>query len=320
MSRTSPRGLRLVTDAAPERTLHPSGLSGQRRRVAVLATYVDRWFFGSTLAGIERIVRDAGHEVVVHQVGHDWTRHPFLRGWSPRELGIDAVVAITVPIPAELVQRWEGEGVPVVVSGARLPGTECVYVNDVRAGRLATEHLTRLGHRRIALVRTCDRDGKVWQADVDRTEGYRQALGDAGIAFDESLMTTVPFGSREGAGAVERLWSAASPPTAVFATCDEIAFGVLPALKSRGLDVPGAVSVIGVDDHPLAEVLGLTTVNQHVELQGELAGRLVLDALIGLRDRRSTESHEVDLEVIARASTAPLRPLATTRGSTSLGW
>lgn len=317
MSRPTPPGLRVVPHVAPERTRHPSGLSGPRRRVAVLTTYVDRWFFGSTLAGIERILHEAGHEVVVHQVGHDWAHHPLVLG-SPAALGIDAVVAIAIPVPPDLVRRWEEQGVPVVISGARVPETECVYVNDVRAGRLATEHLVRLGHRRIGLVRTCDETGRVWTADLDRTEGYRQALSEAGIRFDESLVTTIPFGAQEGVVAVGNLWSLAEPPTAVFATCDEVAFGVLPTLRSRGIDVPREVSVIAIDDHPLGEVLGLTTVDQRVEVQGELAGRLVLDALIGLRDRRSHEAHEVQLEVLARATTAPMRPAASTAGSTSL--
>jgi DNA-binding LacI/PurR family transcriptional regulator len=235
--------------------------------------------------------------VVVQQVGDDWAGHPLVTG-SPADHGIDAVVTIAIPVPGDLVARWEAQGVAVVVCGARVDGAECVFVNDVRAGRLATEHLTRLGHRRIALVRTHDRDGEVWRSD---------------------LVATVPFGPREGAAAIEQLWWLPDPPTAVFATCDEVAFGCVTGLRSRGLDVPRDVSVVGVDDHPLAEALGLSTVNQRVELQGELAGRLVLDALIGLCGPSQHEHHEVGLEMLARTSTAPVRPAARPSGSTSLG-
>ena len=318
MLRTSRPGLRLVTGTEPERVRHPSGPSGPRRRVAVLTTYADRWFFGSTLAGIERILHEAGHEVVVQQVGDSWAGHPLVTG-SPADHGIDAVVTIAIPVPAELVARWEAQGLAVVACGARIADAECVFVNDVRAGRLATEHLTRLGHRRIALVRTHDRDGEVWRSDLDRTEGYRQALNAAGLRFDERLVATVPFGPREGASAIEQLWWLPEPPTAVFATCDEVAFGCVTGLRSRGLDVPRDVSVVGIDDHPLAEALGLSTVNQRVELQGELAGRLVLDALVGLRGPSQHEPHEVELEMLARTSTAPVRPAVRPSGSTSLG-
>ena len=299
--------LRLVHPGTAGSYLQVVSAGLRHRQVTVLTTYADRWFSSTVLAGIERVVQDAGHEVVVHEVGRHWDLHPVLRSSSARS-GLGAVVSIALPIPPDLVRSWEAVGVPVVVAGARVEGAESVHVDDVRAGRLATEHLTRLGHRRIALVRTCDEVGQTWSADYDRARGYDQALAMAGIRPADELVVTVPFGPRGGAVAAERLMALPEPPTAIFASCDETAFGCLSALTARGYAVPGEVSVVGVDDHPLAETLGLSTVDQRVELQGELAGRLVLDALHGIRRPATHDAHEVELTFRGRSTSAPRRP------------
>lgn len=305
--------LQLVRAPAPTAGHHPSRRD-LRRRVAVVTTYVDRWFFSTVLAGVERTLTAAGHEVLIFQTGHDWERHPVVAD-PPHRHGLDALVAVALPVGLREVEQWEAYGTPVVVAGAAAPDVESVHVDDRGGARLAVEHLLGLGHERIALLRTCDAGGRQWPVDAQRHEGYVAALGDAGLEVDPDLVLSCEFSARAGAAATEALLALPEPPTAVFASCDEVAFGCLQALQAAGLRVPEDVSVVGFDDHPLAEVMGLTTVNQHVELQGELAARLVLDALVGLRAGATEQRHEVTLDLVVRRTTGPVpRPTAAAGG------
>ena len=102
---------------------------------------------------------------------------------------------------------------------------------------------------------------------------------------------------------MDRLLSLREPPTAVFAYSDEVAMGALRSLRRAHVAVPDQMSIIGVDDHPMAELIDLTTVHQPVEAQGAIAGQMVLDLLHGRTspDRQIT----VPTYLVVRGSTAP---------------
>jgi LacI family transcriptional regulator, repressor for deo operon, udp, cdd, tsx, nupC, and nupG len=94
------------------------------------------------------------------------------------------------------------------------------------------------------------------------------------------------------------------PPTAVYAHSDELAIGAMRTLRRAGIRVPEDISVIGIDDHPLAELTDLTTVSQPVRQQGVLAGQMVLGLLQGEDVERAVT---VPTRLIIRRSTAPPR-------------
>jgi LacI family transcriptional regulator, repressor for deo operon, udp, cdd, tsx, nupC, and nupG len=93
-----------------------------------------------------------------------------------------------------------------------------------------------------------------------------------------------------------------SPPTAVYAHSDEVALGALRTLRRAGLRVPEDMSIVGIDDHPLAALADLTTVRQPVHLQGRLTAKMVLGLL---RGQDVDVAIEVPTELVVRASTAP---------------
>ena len=91
-------------------------------------------------------------------------------------------------------------------------------------------------------------------------------------------------------------------PTAVFAHSDELAYGATQAIVRRGLRIPEDISIVGIDDHPVSSFVDLTTVNQQVALQGELAAQLLLDTLAG---RPAQHETVVETSLVVRGSTAP---------------
>ena len=103
---------------------------------------------------------------------------------------------------------------------------------------------------------------------------------------------------------MSQLLSLREPPTAVYAHSDEVAVGAMRTLRRAGLRIPEDISVIGIDDHPLAELTDLTTVSQPVRQQGLLAGQMVLGLLQGDDIERAVT---MPTRLVIRQSTAPPR-------------
>jgi DNA-binding LacI/PurR family transcriptional regulator len=114
---------------------------------------------------------------------------------------------------------------------------------------------------------------------VERAAGYRQALADAGLAPAAELEVAGNFSLQGGAEAMQRLLTLDDPPTAVFACSDEMAIGAMQVAQDAGLRVPANLSIVGFDDHEVAEFVGLTTIRQDVAGLGERAAQLLLELL-----------------------------------------
>ena len=252
-----------------------SRLSGRGTgRVALVVPRIDVWFYSAMLAGIEAVMHQHDIDVLVYQVDGREQRSRFFRE-LPARRKVDAVVLIALPVLADEERRLDLMGVDVVVAGGRLRDYTHVRVDDHLVGLTAVRHLLGLGHRQVAMIRTRDTDGTRWSSDVERTRGYRDALDEAGVPYRDDYVVSMPYSVLAGADGVDALLALPDPPTAVFAYSDEIALGALRRLQEHGKDVPGDVSVIGVDDHPLAALFGLTTVSQEVGIQARRVGELV---------------------------------------------
>jgi len=141
----------------------------------------------------------------------------------------------------------------------------------------ATEYLIELGHRRIGFI-TGAMDQMCAQ---DRLAGYKTALADCGIAFDPDLVREGNFFQPPGYTGASALLELPHPPTAIFASNDVSAFGVMEAVREHGLRIPGDVSVVGFDDIPQAAHVHppLTTVRQPLEEMGRTATRMLLERI-----------------------------------------
>jgi DNA-binding LacI/PurR family transcriptional regulator len=195
------------------------------------------------------------------------------------------------------------------------PGSYFVGVDEAAATRAAGEHLTRLGHRRVAIISDWikpDRDTRPVTLDGpddvpyyvsrERLRGYAEALTAAGVAWPDIITVNAAGNGRaEGAAAAAYALDRADRPTAVVALTDLLALGVLDALTQRGLRAGHDVSVIGFDDIPDAAVADLTTVHQPAADRGRIAGELLLDP----QARPPSGQVVLPTELIVRASTGP---------------
>jgi LacI family transcriptional regulator, repressor for deo operon, udp, cdd, tsx, nupC, and nupG len=273
-------------------------------RVGVVVPNIATWFYSTILAGIEGRLRAADRDLLIYHVDGPTDRQQFFEQ-LPARRKVDAVIVVALPVTEEQAQRLELMGVHVVVAGGRLGPYPNVMIDDVEVGRLAVHHLAALGHERIGMIRSRDHEGVSWPADQDRARGFRLGLEQAGLEVHEELVVTEKWGVQGGRDGMRRLLARDPRPTAVFAFSDEMALGALHRLRTAGVTVPDEMSVISVDDHPMAELHDLTTIRQAVQEQGAAAARITLDLL----DGRVPEHGAVSMptELVVRATTGPVR-------------
>lgn len=212
---------------------------------------------------------------------------------------VDGVMLLSLHGDAPLLGELERRGLPTVIGGRPPHGADLSFVDvdNVAGGRTATAHLLERGRRCVAVI-TGPPDMSV---SIDRLDGYRQALADAGIPGDERLVEAGDFTEAGGQAAMERLLDREPALDAVFASSDLMASGAVRALLSRGHDVPRDVAVVGFDDAPVARHTEpqLTTMHQPVEQMG----RSMVELLVARIEGRPAEHHVVlPPHLVVRAS------------------
>ncbi len=188
--------------------------------------------------------------------------------------------------------------IPVVAiaSGRFQTDLSSVRIDDFRASHEMTEHLIAMGHQRIGFIRGDPNQ----TASALRYEGFQAAMTQAGLAVDPGLIHQGYFTYRSGLEAGEKLLSRKTPPTAIFASNDDMAAAAVSVAHRRGLDVPRDLSVVGFDDTPIATTVWpeLTTIRQPI---AAMAGSAIELLLRSLRLRKDGEARLVSDHVMAHA-------------------
>jgi LacI family transcriptional regulator len=215
----------------------------------------------------------------------------------------DGVILVTSALTDAQLGQLRSAGIPLVVVdpvNPPPPDLPSVGATNWAAGLAATEHLLGLGHRRIGAIAgpgdyLCSRA---------RIDGYRSALERFGVPFDPALVCNGDFQHEGGFIRGGDLLSLPRRPTAIFAGSDQQAFGVYEAARQRGLRIPQDLSVVGLDDLPVARWVSppLTTVRQPLAGMGRAAAQMLGELIAGLPLRPNRV--ELSTELIVRESTA----------------
>jgi LacI family transcriptional regulator len=254
------------------------------------------------IRGVENVAHAAGVGTVVSAIHRQASS---AEQWllNLRARASDGVILVTSHLERPVQDELRALNVPMAVvdpAGVPTPGAPTIGATNWAGGLSATEHLLSLGHRRIGLIAgppgvLCSRA---------RLDGYRAALEAAGLPYDEELVREGDFYHESGFTGAQALLDLEDPPTAVFASSDQMALGVYEAVRQRGLRVPDDLSVVGFDDLPEVRWCSppLTTVRQPLVEMGALAARTVLRMVAG----EEVESPRVELttELVVRHSTA----------------
>jgi LacI family transcriptional regulator len=281
----------------------PNGLAralagGSSRTVGFIVPTLDNAIFSRALQSMQTTLAAAGYQLLVASSGYSQSAETeAIRALLQR--GVDALVLVGAERAVDADVLLDSARIPVVttwVEDARLPS---ISVDNEGAGRLAAEHLLRLGHRRIGVisltVRHNDRQRR-------RVHGVRRALLEAGAALPGALVQErdpTVAGGRAGCAALLQLHS---PPTAIVCCVDYQAIGALLEVQSCGMNVPRDMSIVGIDNLELGEHLmpALTTVLIPTAAIGERAAELVLARLAGAAGPQAVK---LPVELIVRQST-----------------
>jgi LacI family transcriptional regulator len=289
---------------------------GTARTMAIVVPHLTRPSAVMRLAGALAVLDEQGYDTVVCNVDTPQQRDHHLAALTKRHRA-DGVIVVSLRLSRQQLASFQHAGVPLVTVGVLAPGVPQTVTDDVTGGRLATEHLLSLGHRRIGFVGDTARRMSATNLGVSasqyRLTGYRQALAAAGVDYDPALVRRGPYGAVNAEALAAGLLALPDRPSAIFATSDTQAMGVLTAADRCGLPVPGRLSVMGFDDIESAALLGLSTVRQPLERSGAEGARRLCALLRGERVRPLRQ--QLALEVVQRSSTASFRVTGSRCGS-----
>ena len=278
-------------------------VTGQTRNVGVVIPFINRWFFAEVLEGIESALIAAGYDLTLYRLSpHADLRRRVFDYFLVRKR-VDAVIAVGIALAPNEVALLRSLKKPIVGIGGDVTGMSTISIDDGQAARMATEHVIGLGHTRVMHFGGEQEEQLDFRVPDSRLTGFRQCLAEAGLDGQDDFRAT-PFSIQGGfATAIAVLADPRTRPTAVVSGCDEIAIGVILAARQLGITVPGQLSVVGIDDHDLAELFGLTTVRQEPGKQGAAAVATVLAELAEPTPSRATRA-PVSL-VVRSSTTAP---------------
>jgi LacI family transcriptional regulator len=180
------------------------------------------------------------------------------------------------------------------------PGMLNILCNDAEASCAVTEYVMSLGHQRIGFIKGHPEH----RSAVERFAGYRLALKKAQVKYEPGLVKPGYFDFESGKKAARALLRMGSPPTAIIASNDDMAAGVVYEAYELGLTIPGQLSVVGFDDTPTASHIWppLTTVRQPIDAMAAQAVLLLTKKIRG--EKNPEETSPFQCELVLRASTA----------------
>lgn len=192
---------------------------------------------------------------------------------------VDGLLLVLPRSPSDYIGTLTRRNFPFVLIDHQGTGHDCTAVGATnwQGAYNATEYLIKLGHSRIGFITGSMDLG----CAVDRLEGYRSALRTHHLPDSPELIYEGRFFQPDGFAGASSLLDLPNPPTAIFASNDVMAMGVMDAVRDRGLRIPDDISIVGFDDIPQAALVrpALTTVSQPLEKMGRVATQMLLDLL-----------------------------------------
>ncbi|CAM2918418.1 LacI family DNA-binding transcriptional regulator [Vibrio mytili] len=235
-------------------------------------------FYSGILHSLEEHLRRFGYHAVVTAGSNNEKEQreavEFLLGRK-----VDALILHVQSLSDDYLINLESQGVPVVLLNRFIPemSRSCIDIDNEFGGKLATQYLLKMGHTEIACI-----TGPLDKSDArGRLQGYRKALEEAGLEYNEVLVSEAGFTEETGVSATQKLLKRDCQFTAIFASNDHMAFGAFEVLREVGYSIPDDVSLVGFDDIIFARYLtpSLTTINFPIEQMSIEAVQLILQKL-----------------------------------------
>lgn len=281
-------------------------VSGNTGAVGVVVPTLDNAIFSRAIQSLQLRLAEAGYRLLVASHEYSATTE-VVAARSLIEHGIDAIVLVGIDHTPQLWSLVDNSPIPLVLTWSIASGRDCVGFDNRRAGRIATEHLLSLGHRKFGII-----SGILQHNDraTARIAGVRDALADAGLGIPDWRISQQSFSLAGGRAGLTALLSLDEAPTAVIGGNDLLAAGALFEAQARHIRVPRQLSIIGMDNLELSEHVtpALSTVHLPTADLGRRAAELVLARLERAGEPRAIE---LPIDLVVRKSTGRAPKVAT---------
>ncbi len=281
---------RLVMEYAGRINYQPNPVAlslkeNRSRVIGVIVPQIANNFLSQAINGIEAIAYDCGYHVIVMQTHESLEREILTvqQAVARRVDGLLISISSQTTNVAHL-QAIQQRNVPIVMFDrvSAEMDTPKIVADNFGGSFAATEHLIQTGRRRIAFVAI----PPFMAITQDRLAGYRAALTQYGLPYEESLVDFVGFGEHELGPVIDKLLDLPNPPDAFFMAFDRLALGCMRALRNRNVSIPDQVSLIGFTNITVAELLDppMSTVVQPAQEMGQIAAERLIE-LIELKQK-----------------------------------
>jgi LacI family transcriptional regulator len=284
--------------------------SGKSNNVGVIVPYIDRNFFASIIRGIEEELNPKGYHVIICQT-HEIEKKEIETIHALLNAQVDGILMSISKLSVETDQYQHvlDKNVPLVFFDRKknIEGVSTVTINDFDGGYQATKHLIAQGCKRIAHL------SGDWSLEIykNRYEGYKKALSEHGLAFDENLVLQTKSDIDSGKKAVESLMKLPTRPDAIFSSSDYVALGAIQKLKEMGIKIPEDFCVVGFSNEPFTKFmeLSISSVDQSPREMGRLAAKVFLEQEANNGKVKIEQKVELTPELLIRKSSSKLEAL-----------
>lgn len=312
--------VRQITRAAVEKAIKQLGYSpnkaarslasASQMKIGLLSIHPNSTYLGAILLGALEQARQSDTQVVIIEYAPDADARKLIH--SIRQGDIDGLlVAPPVADDPAFMKRLRKAVTAVLTIGTQNLELDfsSVFVDDFKAARAMARHIIDLGHTRIGFIK----GGAQHLSSRMREDGYRDALGEAGLDIDDDLIVQGDYSYRSGLGATDELLRLAQPPTAIFASNDDMAAAAISTAHRYHIEVPEGLTVCGFDDTTLATTVWpeITTIHQPLAKMAraclELLEQEIRSRRIGIEPQ--PERREFPFRLVQRQSdAAPPQP------------
>jgi len=251
---------------------------GKTRIIGLLVPGLDNGYIGEIVRGIDEEIDKFNYDLMLYTTRRRVGSEAHYVKTISNGL-TDGIILVVPLLDREYLVSLREHNFPYVVVDQTDPQFNSTVVESTnwQGAYDATQYLIKLGHRRIAFIKGLS----AIQSASDRLAGYKAALADAQLFYDDCLVVEGDFFAQSGYAAARQLLQNPSRPTAIFASNDLMALGAMEAIREFGLNIPQDISLVGFDDIPQAEMAHprLTTVRQPLEQMGRVAVNLLIEQI-----------------------------------------
>ena len=280
----------------------------QTNTIGFMAHELNSNFITSVLAGVEKVTSEAGYDLIITHSSESYLKEAANANnlFHKRVDGLIASLSFDTT-NLDHFKPFTDKGVPVIFFDRveQDGNSSVVIIDNYKCGYIATQHLIEQGCKRIAHI-TSNIQRNVY---AQRYKGYREALYDNGIPFDESLLLIKDLSEQAGIESAMQVMKMKPLPDGLFITNDFVAAVCMKTLKENDLIIPDDIAIVGFNNDAIAKLIEptLSTIKYPGKDMGEIVARNLINHLKGISDIHQTNTIIVRSDLIIRESSLKLK-------------